>query len=132
MWRSGRAIAGWEAEAFRTQGEGKIWRFASMDEEAQQKISIACIQSYAATVPDAHETEPLEAKTWDLWEAFNKKSDKAKERAFYKHSLLLECWRLHLEGTPITYAFALVAQQHGVSEDGLRNWYFGTTASKAH
>ena len=115
----------WEEEPYRTQGGGKVWRFASMDEEAQQAVSLACIQEHTFATPDA-----CDAEMQALWEAFNKKTDKAKERAFYKHSLLLECWRLHLAGTPITQAFVLVAQKHSVSVGNLRNWYFGTGTKK--
>jgi hypothetical protein len=123
--KRGRKV--WEQEPRRTQGGGIIWKFASLDEEVQEKVTLAVMaERRAAEESNPEVTKAHEAYMAAQWAAFEKKPNSVKDRAAHRYELLFEAWQLHMHGTPLTRAFILVANQHGVSVGNLRNWYYGT------
>lgn len=122
-----RGRKAWEHEARRTQGGGFLWKFSSLDEDVKEQVTRAALaERRAAEEPNTAVAVAHEAFMAAQWAAFEQKPNSVKDRAAFRYELLFEAWQLHMHGTPLTRAFILVAEQHGVSVGNLRNWYYGT------
>lgn len=117
----------WESEKRMGRGGGKVWKFASMSEAEQYRISTYVLNDpQKRFIPDPLALAAQEVMLKDAWERYEKKSAKVKERAMYRYKLLFEAWELHCEGSTMKAAFELVAAKYDERVANLRRWYYGT------
>lgn len=121
----------WELAPEKKQGGGFLWHFSSMDEETKEKVSNFLIREDRKKNGPALAFEAIPVQELEeLWDEFNKKSSKTKEKAFLRQEILQDVLNLYESGVTLTQAFVAVGQMRGVAVGTLRNWYFGTASKR--
>lgn len=123
---------GWREEAMRKQGGGKVWRVNNLDLDTRETILPKLTTKFIAAIqPDPAAKETRERFLAECWNSYSQKTNRARERAAYKHRLLTEAMTLYgRDGITLYQAFDLVASQHNENPANLRNWYYGTSSRR--
>ena len=119
---------GWKKEGRTTQGGGFVWLFPSIDLKTRE--AIAATVNIVERVTPQQESLEMQKLVAEAKENFNRKTDKAKDKAGEKLILLFQAWRLHHDGVSLSRAFELVSERNGVSVKNLQGWYYGTPAKR--
>ena len=127
---------GWKSRPRKAKGGGREYHLSSLPTETQAACLVGKPQMLppAASEPSAAgaplSPAPAAASyTYDpeaLWDHYERKSDKAKDKAMRALEILNQVMTLVDNGTGITAAMQAVAKQHdGVSWRTIQNWYHG-------
>lgn len=114
----------WRAQK-RAAGKGQEYHISSLPPEA----AAALVKKHAPAKPVAATATPVVVEfTYDrnnLWEVYDRKSDKQKEKAKAKLALLQQVMELRRHGVQLQDAFKAVGDQSGTSWRTMEGWYHG-------
>jgi len=110
-------------------GKTKPYLYTSLPKEIQFILIKKYPERFATQTPTEQEVRTNEIEksiSLIVWDSFQAKSTKSKERSEKNYRLLLQVMALHeMAGHKLKDAFAMVAEANGVSYNTMRRWYYG-------
>jgi len=107
-------------------GKYRYYRFNDLPEETQGALCVTFPEQFTIESQDAQPFEDVQVyDSTSLWDHYNAKDGKAKERAAERHRILMQAMALHASGRKLRQAFELAAKQNGISPNSISNWYYG-------